>query len=77
LQLKLLGLILLITNEFKKRKEEKPMQTKENLSQAVKDVKVEIIKDVFKKQNTAEKKIRGQVSTFDIKLVSLIHMRKA
>ena len=53
------------------------MQTKENLSQAVKDVKVEIIKDVFKKQNTAEKKIRGQVSTFDMKLVSLIHMRKA
>jgi len=43
LQLKLLGLILLITNEFKKRKEEKPMQTKENLSQTVKDVKVEII----------------------------------
>ena len=32
------------------------MQTKENLSQTVKDVKVEIIKDVFKKQNTAEKK---------------------
>ena len=29
------------------------MQTKENLSQTVKDVKVEIIKDVFKKQNTA------------------------
>ena len=26
-----------------KRKEEKPMQTKENLSQTVKDVKVEII----------------------------------
>jgi len=38
---------------FKKRKEEKPMQTKENLSQTVKDVKVEIIKDVFKKENTA------------------------
>ena len=30
---------------LKKRKEEKPMQTKENLSQTVKDVKVEIIKD--------------------------------
>jgi len=29
------------------------MQTKENLSQTVKDVKVEIIKDVFKKENTA------------------------
>ena len=29
------------------------MQTKENLSQIVKDVKVEIIKDVFKKENTA------------------------
>ena len=29
------------------------MQTKENLSQAVKDVKVEIVKDVFKKENTA------------------------
>ena len=28
---------------LKKRKEEKPMQTKENLSQTVKDVKVEII----------------------------------
>jgi len=27
------------------KKEEKPMQTKENLSQTVKDVKVEIIKD--------------------------------
>ena len=41
MQLKLLGLIvLLITNGFKKRKEEKPMQTKENLSQTVKDVKV-------------------------------------
>ncbi|RKY45649.1 MAG: hypothetical protein DRP81_03295, partial [Candidatus Omnitrophota bacterium] len=53
MQLKLLGLILLITNEFKKRKEKKPMQTKENLSQTVKDVKVEIIKDVFKKENTA------------------------
>ncbi|RKX64887.1 MAG: hypothetical protein DRP41_03930, partial [Thermodesulfobacteriota bacterium] len=53
MQLKLLGLILLITNEFKKRKEEKPMRTKENLSQTVKDVKVEIIKDVFKKENTA------------------------
>ena len=38
---------------LKKRKEEKPMQTKENLSQTVKDVKVEIIKDVFKKENTA------------------------
>gem|GEM_PF-3228165 len=25
----------------------------------------------------AERKIRGQVSTFDIKLVCLIHMRKA
>ena len=33
-----------------KKKEEKPMQTKENLSQTVKDVKVEIIKDVFKKR---------------------------
>ena len=29
------------------------MQTKENLSQTVKDVKVEIIKDVVKKENTA------------------------
>ena len=29
------------------------MQTKENLSQTVKDVKIEIIKDVFKKENTA------------------------
>ena len=38
---------------FIKRKEEKPMQTKENLSQTVKDVKVEIIKDVVKKENTA------------------------
>jgi len=47
LQLKLLGLILLITNEFKKRKEEKPMQTKENLSQTVKDVKVEIIPKIL------------------------------
>ena len=28
-----------------KKKEEKPMQTKENLSQTLKDVKVEIIKD--------------------------------
>ena len=29
------------------------MQTKENLSQTVKDVKVEITKDVFKKENIA------------------------
>ena len=29
------------------------MRTKENLSQTVKDVKVKIIKDVFKKENTA------------------------
>ena len=29
------------------------MQTKENLSQTVKDVKVEIIKDVLKKENIA------------------------
>ena len=35
---------------FKKRKEEKPMQTKENLSQTVKDVKVEIIKPVLKNE---------------------------
>jgi len=42
LKLKLLGLILLITNEFhKKESRTKPMQTKENLSQAVKDVKVQ------------------------------------
>ena len=32
-----------LKKERRKRKEEKPMQTKENLSQTVKDVKVEII----------------------------------